>query len=209
MKKLVCAWMITLVLAVLSAPAAASDPFFPMRPGDVFTFSVSNHAGKGQMTVNSPVRSVANGKSYHVLVLFNPSGPHEEISLLRTAGSEVFRYDGDGVETRMLMEGPVGVSWNQQRRDGRTVRTTIEAIETVTVPAGRYTGCLKFREEQVRPQQKLYTRTWVKPGFGIVKAASYDCPNCTLTNPQIMELIAYNSGGHVQPHKPDMKPLNR
>lgn len=209
MKKLAIALMIILALPLVLVPAAPADTFFPMNPGDRATFSVSNHAGKGQMTVNSPVRSVANGKSYHVLVLFNPSGPHEEISLLRTAGSEVFRYDGDGVETRMLMEGPVGVSWNQQRRDGRTVRTTIEAIETVTVPAGRYTGCLKFREEQVRPQQKLYTRTWVKPGFGIVKAASYDCPNCTLTNPQIMELIAYSSGGHVQPQKPDMKPLNR
>jgi len=208
MKKLVAACIIILAWTVLSAPAAA-DTFFPMNPGDVYTFSVSNHAGKGQYTVNGPVRSVANGKTYAVLVLFNPSGPHEEISLLRAAGSEVFRYDGDGVETRMLMEGPVGVSWNQQRRDGRTVRTTIEAIETVTVPAGRYTGCLKFREEQVRPQQKLYTRTWVKPGFGIVKAASYECPGCTLTNPQIAELTSHTSGGHVHPQKPDMKPLNR
>ena len=208
MKKLVAACIIILAWTVLSAPAAA-DTFFPMNPGDVYTFSVSNHAGKGQYTVNGPVRSVANGKTYAVLVLFNPSGPHEEISLLRAAGSEVFRYDGDGVETRMLMEGPVGVSWNQQRRDGRTVRTTIEAIETVTVPAGRYTGCLKFREEQVRPQQKLYTRTWVKPGFGIVKAASYDCPGCTLTNPQIAELTSHSSGGHVRPQKPDMKSLNR
>ena len=208
MKKLVAACIIILAWTVLSAPAAA-DTFFPMNPGDVYTFSVSNHAGKGQYTVNGPVRSVANGKTYAVLVLFNPSGPHEEISLLRAAGSEVFRYDGDGVETRMLMEGPVGVSWNQQRRDGRTVRTTIEAIETVTIPAGRYTGCLKFREEQVRPQQKLYTRTWVKPGFGIVKAASYDCPGCTLTNPQIAELTSHSSGGHVHPQKPGMKPLNR
>jgi len=208
MKKLVAACIIILAWTVLSAPAAA-DTFFPMNPGDVYTFSVSNHAGKGQYTVNGPVRSVANGKTYAVLVLFNPSGPHEEISLLRAAGSEVFRYDGDGVETRMLMEGPVGVSWNQQRRDGRTVRTTIEAIETVTVPAGRYTGCLKFREEQVRPQQKLYTRTWVKPGFGIVKAASYECPGCTLTNPQIAELTSHTSGGHVHPQKPGMKPLNR
>jgi len=208
MKKLVAACIIILAWTVLSAPAAA-DNFFPMNPGDVYTFSVSNHAGKGQYTVNGPVRSVANGKTYAVLVLFNPSGPHEEISLLRAAGSEVFRYDGDGVETRMLMEGPVGVSWNQQRRDGRTVRTTIEAIETVTVPAGRYTGCLKFREEQVRPQQKLYTRTWVKPGFGIVKAASYECPGCTLTNPQIAELTSHSSGGHVHPQKPGMKPLNR
>ena len=208
MKKLVAACIIILAWTVLSAPAAA-DTFFPMNPGDVYTFSVSNHAGKGQYTVNGPVRSVANGKTYAVLVLFNPSGPHEEISLLRAAGSEVFRYDGDGVETRMLMEGPVGVSWNQQRRDGRTVRTTIEAIETVTVPAGRYTGCLKFREEQVRPQQKLYTRTWVKPGFGIVKAESYECPGCTPTNPQLAELTSHTSGGHVQPHKPGMKPLNR
>ena len=208
MKKLVAACVIILAWTVLSAPAAA-DTFFPMNPGDVYTFSVSNHAGKGQYTVNGPVRTIANGKTYVVLVLFNPSGPHEEISLLRTAGSEVFRYDGDGVETRMLMEGPAGISWNQQRRDGRTVRTTIEAIETVTVPAGRYTGCLKFREEQVRPQQKLYTRTWVKPGFGIVKAESYECPGCTLTNPQIAELTSHSSGGHVPPQKPGMKPLNR
>jgi len=208
MKKLVAACIIILAWTVLSAPAAA-DTFFPMRQGDVFTFSVSNHAGKGQMTVNSPVRSVANGKTYVVLVLFNPSGPHEEISLLRTAGSEVFRYDGDGVETRMLMEGPAGISWNQQRRDGRTVRTTIEAIETVTVPAGRYTGCLKFREEQVRPQQKLYTRTWVKPGFGIVKAASYECPGCNLTNPQILELMSHTSGGAIHPSKPDLRSPKR
>ncbi len=208
MKKLVSVLMMILALAVVSEPAAAEE-FLPLRPGDVFTYSASNHAGKGQMTVNSPVRSVANGKSYYVLVLFNPLGPHEEISLLRTAGSEVFLYDGDGHEGRMLMEGPVGISWEVKRRDGRTVRTTIEASETVAVPAGRFTGCLKFREEQVRPQQKLYTRTWVKPGFGVVKAANYECPNCTLTNPQVLELIAHTSGGHVHPPKPDMKPLNR
>jgi len=190
-------------------PAAPADTFFPLNPGDVGIFSVSNQTGKGQVTVNSPVRSVANGKSYHVLVIFNPSGPHEEVSLLRSSGSEIFRYDGDGVETRMFMEGPAGISWEQKRRDGRTVRTTIEAIETVAVPAGRYMGCLKFREEQVRPQQKLYTRTWIKPGFGIVKAASYDCPGCTLTNPEIIELISHTSGGHVHPQKPDMKSLNR
>ncbi len=209
MKKLAIALMVIFALPLMFAPAVPADTFFPMNPGDVYTFSVSNHAGKGLCTVNSPVRTIANGKSYHVLVLFNPSGPHEEISLLRSVGSEVFRYDGDGVETRMLMEGPAGISWNQQRRDGRTVRTTIEAIETVTVPAGRFTGCLKFREEQVRPQQKLYTRTWVKPGIGIVKAESYECPGCTLTNPQIAELTSHSSGGHVHPQKPDMKSLNR
>jgi hypothetical protein len=207
MKKLAIALMIILAFPVVFAAKAPADTFFPMNLGDVYTFSVSNHAGKGLYTVNSPVRTIANGKSYHVLVLFNPSGPHEEISLLRSDGNEVFRYDGDGVETRMLMEGPVGVSWNQQRRDGRTVRTTIEAIETVTVPAGRYTGCLKFREEQVRPQQKLYTRTWVKPGFGIVKAANYECPGCTLANPQIAELTSHTSGGHLP--KPDMKSITR
>jgi len=209
MKKLAIALMIILAMPLVLVPAAPADTFFPLNPGDVGIFSVSNQTGKGQVTVNSPVRSVANGKSYHVLVIFNPSGPHEEVSLLRSAGSEVFRYDGDGVETRMFMEGPAGVSWEQKRRDGRTVRTTIEAIETVAVPAGRYTGCLKFREEQVRPQQKLYTRTWIKPGFGIVKAASYDCPGCTLTNPEIIELISHTSGGHVHPQKPDMKSLNR
>ena len=209
MNKLAIALMIILALPLVFVPAAPADTFFPLKPGDVGIFSVSNQTGKGQFTVNSPVRSVANGKSYHVLVIFNPSGPHEEVSLLRSAGSEVFRYDGDGVETRMFMEGPAGISWEQKRRDGRTVRTTIEAIETVAVPAGRYMGCLKFREEQVRPQQKLYTRTWIKPGFGIVKAASYDCPGCTLTNPEIIELISHTSGGHVHPQKPDMKSLNR
>jgi hypothetical protein len=209
MKKLAIALMVILALPLVFVPAATADTFFPMRPGDVYTFSVSNQAAKGEFTVNSPVRSIANGKSYHVLVLFNPTGPHEEVSLLRSVGNEVFRYDGDGVETRMLMEGPAGISWDQKRRDGRTVRTTIEAIETVTVPAGKYTGCLKFREEQVRPQQKLYMRTWVKPGFGIVKAANYECPGCTLANPQILELISHNSGGFVHPPKPDMKSLNR
>jgi len=209
MKKLAIALMIILAMPLVLVPAAPADTFFPLNPGDVGIFSVSNQTGKGQVTVNSPVRSVANGKSYHVLVIFNPSGPHEEVSLLRSSGSEIFRYDGDGVETRMFMEGPAGISWEQKRRDGRTVRTTIEAIETVAVPAGRYTGCLKFREEQVRPQQKLYTRTWIKPGFGIVKAASYDCPGCTLTNPEIIELISHTSGGHVHPQKPDMKSLNR
>jgi len=209
MNKLTIALMIILAMPLVLVPAAPADTFFPLNPGDVGIFSVSNQTGKGQVTVNSPVRSVANGKSYHVLVIFNPSGPHEEVSLLRSSGSEIFRYDGDGVETRMFMEGPAGISWEQKRRDGRTVRTTIEAIETVAVPAGRYMGCLKFREEQVRPQQKLYTRTWIKPGFGIVKAASYDCPGCTLTNPEIIELISHTSGGHVHPQKPDMKSLNR
>ena len=169
MKKLVAAYII-LALTVLSAPAAA-DTFFPMRQGDVFTFSVSNHADKAQMTVNGPVRSVANGKTYAVLVLFNPAGPEESIEFLRSTEKAFYRYDKNGAENRLFAEGPAGMSWEERRLDGRIVRTSIEAIETVTVPAGKYTGCLKYREEQVRPQQKLYMHTWFKPGFGIVKAA--------------------------------------
>ena len=80
MKKLAIALIIILALPLVFVPAAPADTLFPMKPGDVYTFSVSNHAGKGLYTVNSPVRTIANGKSYHVLVLFNPSGPHEEIS---------------------------------------------------------------------------------------------------------------------------------
>jgi hypothetical protein len=180
-----------------------------MRQGDVFTFSVSNHADKAQMTVNGPVRSVANGKSYNALVLVNPAGPDESIEFLRSTEKAFYRYDKNGAENRIFAEGPAGMSWEERRLDGRIVRTSIEAIETVTVPAGKYTGCMKYREEQVRPQQKLYMRTWFKPGFGIVKAANYDCPGCSLTNPQIMQLTGHSSGGHVHPQKPDMKSLNR
>jgi hypothetical protein len=209
MKKLTIALMIILALPLVFAANAPADTFFPFKPGDVFTFSVSNHTGKAQLTVNSPVRSVANGKSYHVLVLFNPDGPNETIEFLRSTEKEFFRYDRNGVENRIFAEGFAGVSWEQKRLDGRIVRTTIEAVEMVTVPAGKYTGCLKFREEQLKPQPKLYMRTWFKPGFGIVKAANYDCPGCTLTNPQILELTSHNSGGHVLPQNPDMKSLKR
>lgn len=205
MKKLSSALLIVLGLAVMSAPCAAADMFFPLNPGDVFTYSVSGQIGKGQMTVNSPIRSVANGKSYHVLVLFNPVGPEESIEFLRTTEKAFYRYDKNGAENRIFTEGPAGMSWEERRLDGRIVRTTIEAVETVTVPAGQYKGCLKYREEQVRPQQKLYMRTWFKPGLGIVKAANYDCPGCSLTNPQIMQLTGHSSGGHVHPQKPDMK----
>ena len=209
MKKLAIALMIILVLPLVFVPAATADMFFPMRPGDVFTFSVSNHADKAQMTVNGPVRSVANGKSYNALVLFNPAGPDESIEFLRSTEKAFYRYDKNGAENRIFAEGPAGMSWEERRLDGRIVRTSIEAIETVTVPAGKYTGCLKYLEEQVRPQRKLYMRTWFKPGFGIVKAANYDCPRCSLTNPQIMQLTGHSSGGHVHPQKPDMKSLNR
>jgi hypothetical protein len=209
MKKLSAALLIILAVAVMSAPFAAADMFFPLNPGDVFTYSVSGQTGTGQMTVNSPVRSVGNGKSYHVLVLFNHNGPEESIEFLRSTEKAFYRYDKNGAENRIFTEGPAGMSWEERRLDGRIVRTSIEAIETVTVPAGKYTGCLKYREEQVRPQQKLYMRTWFKPGFGIVKAANYDCPRCSLTNPQIMQLTGHSSGGHVHPQKPDMKSLNR
>jgi hypothetical protein len=46
MQKLAIALMIILVLPLVFVPAATADMFFPMRPGDVFTFSVSNHADK-------------------------------------------------------------------------------------------------------------------------------------------------------------------
>lgn len=194
------------VLLCLPPPATAGD-FFPIRPGDIFIYDIKPSVSreKDRMIVHGITPVITNNKTYGVLELESTGNPLFEVVLVRSTEREMFHYTGRGTEEILFKEGPVGTTWQIKKRDGRIVKRTIEAMETVTVPAGTFTRCLKISEEQVSPSSKLCTREWVKPGFGMVKLANYDCPGCSLANPRVMELKEVRSEKRDSPAKAERR----
>jgi hypothetical protein len=95
------------------------------------------------------------------------------ISLLRSTDASVYRYSPElQMEWPEFRMGPVGHSWTNHNYEGNwTCKVAIEAIETVTVPAGTFTNCFKFHKTvlDAPPGETAEWYEWICPGFGMVK----------------------------------------
>lgn len=65
----------------------------------------------------------------------------------------------------------MGSSWTNLSFD---VVTTLEGYETITVPAGTFTNCIRYHRRQIDAiGSETGTRFWVKPGLIDIKEISY------------------------------------
>ena len=82
----------------------------------------------------------------------------------RSTDNAVYILAALGSEYLGWRDDPIGTTWT----NGTEVRM-IETNETVTVPAGTFTGCLKFKNTETSAPPPNTWEEWVKPGFFMVK----------------------------------------
>ncbi len=145
---------------------------FPV--GRSFVFSVSNALGQTwteEVTVVAAASFPAMDNNY-TFVTISPAyeGPEPSGAIgyraffMRSTDQEAYILDHGKMEDMdNWRAGEVGFTWS-----GADMGTaTIEAIETVDVPAGTFTDCIKYRRWDDDPEAAWYE--WVKPGFSVVK----------------------------------------
>ena len=160
----------------------ASRSLFPFKVGQTFTFDVKDGVGSTweyKTVASGTARISLNGQKYYIIESLGYESPEDfNMALVRSVSKKVYIYSGSGEETLVLQNAPVGTTWTYEDSDGRTIERTIEAIETVTVPAGTFEGCLKFFHKCISCNPPVeFTREWSKPGFGMVKEIDYYTDN--------------------------------
>ena len=152
--------------------------FLPMKPGSSLVFAVSNALGQ---TATQGVKLL--GRCYvpeftnHYGVL---NQDEARVAGGVSGGTMLLRSDDRGVwlmsdpprhlETQEFLRGTVGLAIT----NARNVRIAIEAVETVTVPAGTFPNCVKFHKTDLsgnHPNPNWYE--WMLPGLGMVKWVDY------------------------------------
>ncbi len=154
---------------------AADNKFFPLKVGQEAVFNVRNNAGQtwqqtwkvSGMTVIPPTRI------YYAIDILEDKPGKLRMSAGRSTTTALFGYHGFGREVISLQNGPVGTTWTWTADNGEIRVATIEAIETVTVPAGTYQGCLKVHKICTNCDEVTDWYEWVKPGFFLVKTVDY------------------------------------
>lgn len=151
--------------------------FIPMPVGGRLSFGVSNAVGDSwteQMTCLGLVKpSAAGGKEYALME--NVEGSQMRMHLMRSTDSAVYRFDPNTLTDELEFQvGPVGMTWTNFNYEGQiTLKVTVEAIESVTVPAGTFASCYRYRKQVVGGGPTDYWQEWIAPGLGLVKWVDY------------------------------------
>ncbi len=161
-----------------------SNLFVPFVEGLRMSFSATNAEG-ANWTAYTKVLGVAKpsagaGKQHAVCESIE-SGQMQTV-FVRSTDSAVYRlYTATVADTLEWQIAPAGTTWANFNYEGRyTKKVTIEGIETVTVPAGTFTNCYKFKKQvlnaapdDIPPGGAAEWYEWVYPGVGIVKWVDY------------------------------------
>ncbi len=164
-------------LGALSA-RAADTRFVPMDLGQTFTYNAKDNIGntwQQKMSVSGlMVIGVAIPPTKAYCELDTSEGTESSTISVRSTSTSVYEYVGFGREYVVWQNGGVGTTWSYTDPKGRTIEMKIEAIETVTVPAGTYDGCLRFKKQCTScADPNAYEFDWVKPGFMLVQWKDY------------------------------------
>ncbi len=180
-KKLILLAVSFLLTFSIMSPAvhAGSKLLVPFKVGQTFTLAVSDNAGntwEERILVSGKATIVK--KKYFVLdmIQIDQDGARDDPSmvLLRSTKDSLYKYDGFDAERLGWFNAPVGTTWSYTEFDGGIKEASIEAIETVTVPAGTFEGCLKIHKRCLNcDEENAHYIEWVKPGFMMVKWVDY------------------------------------
>lgn len=174
----------TVSIPMLYRVKCVSNVFVPFAEGFRMSFSATNASG-ANWTEQTKVLGFAKptagtGKEYAICE--NIESGRMRTVFLRSTDTAVYRLDTailtDTLEWQMA---PVGTTWTNLNYEGRYIRkVTVEAIEDVTVPAGTFTNCYKFRKQvlnaspdDIPPGGAAEWYEWVCPGVGMVKWIDY------------------------------------
>lgn len=147
--------------------------------GRTYTYSVSNALGQAwtetvQVIGMASIMSATD--NYAVIDVREhytgdpPVGlPEDELWVGRSTDRQVLGLGGVGSEFLIWQDAPIGTAWT----NGNDV-STIVTNETVQVPAGTFTGCIRIRRidtGESAPYNSL--DEWIKPGLFMVKWVDY------------------------------------
>jgi hypothetical protein len=153
--------------------------FIPWIPGAQLNFAVSNTANSTwteQIKVLGIVKPSAGSGNEFALIEDTEAG-QMKLHLMRSTDTAVNQIDQTTLaESQEFFMGPIGTTWTNLNYNGQFTRVvTVDAIETVTVPAGTFTNCYKFHKTVLNASQGETAEwyEWICPGFGMVKWVDY------------------------------------
>lgn len=139
-----------------TSPHAGAATFFPLKPGHIYQYALETDEGQSSMMTRVTRGDGSGGEL---------QGPR---------GTKTFHYVNDGVVLATGGAGQVyvlklplevGNKWRGQ------AGSTVEIVETnaaVTVPAGKYAGCIKTVEQRAGDRPMRVATTYC-PDTGIVQ----------------------------------------
>ena len=139
---------------------------------------------------------LTNG-SHYVLLSWKEIGREDsELWNLSASDRASYNFRPDHIVDTKWKMGDIGTSWtNVTDADGDTMAFRIETNETVTVPAGAFQNCIKFREYEINeppgadPPWAMYW--WVKPGLFFVKFVDYFYEDVETKGPEVLTLESW------------------
>lgn len=170
--------------------------FWPMKPGASLINAVSNAFGETTLREVKLLGRcyVPEFTNYYTVMHVDDThvtGGDSGGTILARTDDQGFWMISDPIshlESQEFVRGAVGTVITNANNE----RVAIEAIETVTVPAGTFTNCLKFHKTQLStsdPHPDWYE--WISPGFGMVKYVDeYGGP--TNGHPVVYQLQSYS-----------------
>jgi hypothetical protein len=172
-----------------AGPLHGAEPaarYYPLKPGCTWTYKVSSNQGADRQIVitNLPSREMGG-------VTVTPRkwdmGGMVKYYFMTADSMGIYRYGeaqdekAEPVPTKpkfYSLRDPmaVGTTWDistKMGEDDLTVNLTVDSItETITVPAGKYSDCVKIKHQGGSPKGSvtLEAYEWYAPEVGLVKS---------------------------------------
>jgi len=171
--------------------------------GRTYTYGLTNAYGQGWTEEFSRIGQAtipAMTNNYEIMNSSQhwsgsmPSGaePEPEVYLVRLTDTSLFALEPSYlVELEIWRMDDVGISWTNFDEV-----TTIEAYETVSVPAGTFTNCIRLHQRDVgATETNSGQRVWIKPGLIEVKSIFYaDWTDPPEAAPVVSQLQSWSDG---------------
>lgn len=180
--------------------------FLRLPAGRTFVYGVSNALGQTwteEFAVVAEATFPAMTNNYQLLVISQhwegamPEGASEEVEsvFVRSTGTSMYNLDYlNEAEFLDWRKGTTGTTWTVDYGGGDSNDAEIASIETVNVPAGTFTECIKIHKHGLNtahPKPDWYE--WIKPGFFMVRWVDYWEDNTNAT-PIVYELQSWHDG---------------
>ena len=145
----------------------------PSRPGYISTFAASNRLGETWIMQDKVLgRATIPLMTNNYNIVFE-SGRHEGFFFfIRSTDTRLYSLVDPEKESLFLQLAPPGTTWTNSA-EPQIVCSVVSTNETVTVPAGTFTGCIKARRYHTDVTPPYVNEWyWVKPRFGMVKQST-------------------------------------
>ena len=153
--------------------------FIRLPVGRTFTYAVSNALGEAwteTLTIIAEANFPVMTNDYQLIVVKQdwegemPAEATDEVvsGYLRSTDTAMYQLDYlNGNEFLDWQEASTGTIWTVDYGNGDSNTVEVAAIETVHVPAGTFTDCIKFIKHDHNAD--VVWHEWIKPGFFMVK----------------------------------------